>query len=542
MKGRLFLIFIIFKGLLVFGQNTVGILTNAQESYNGYTLFSPNNSTESYLINNCGEVVHQWTSTFTPGASVYLLDNGNLLRTGKIPNDDITFGGVGGKIELFDWDNNLLWDYTYSSTLVSQHHDIYPLPNGNVLMLAVSTMTQAEAIAAGRDPSLILDGKVFNEQIVELEPILGTNTANIVWEWNIKDHLIQDYDNAQANFGVISDHPELLDFNFLNNNNGNANWLHFNSIQYNETLDQIILSSRLLSELYIIDHSTTTAEAASHSGGTYGKGGDLLYRWGNPISYDMGDAADQTLFSQHYPHWIPDGLNDAGKIMVFNNGNSIRFSSADIFTPPTTSPGVYEYDMTNGYGPTAYDWTYVDPIDPENFFSSILSSAQRLPNGNTLICDGDSGYFFELDQSNNIVWEYINPDTANGILSQGDAPSANFVFRALKFSPDFSAFVGRDLTPGNPIELNPDLSECNLLGVDDFALNNLKIYPNPASNEIHIDYHSTIDSISIFNVLGERISYHTHTNFIDISTFQSGVYFLKVGSENKSITKRFIKH
>ena len=184
---------IIFLSLISLSnaQNTLGALRNDAGSYNGYTLFSPNNSTETYLINNCGEVVHQWTSTFFPAASVYLLENSNLLRTGRIPNDDIQFGGVGGKIELFDWDNNLIWEYTYSSTTVSQHHDIYPLPNGNILMLAVTTMTESEAIAAGRDPSLITEGKVFNEQVLELEPV-GTDQANIVWEWNIKDHLIQD--------------------------------------------------------------------------------------------------------------------------------------------------------------------------------------------------------------------------------------------------------------------------------------------------------------------------------------------------------------
>jgi hypothetical protein len=525
----------------LFSQNTLGIIQNNLEAYNGYTLFGPNNSTETYLINNCGEVVHQWSSTYTPAASVYLLENGNLLRTGKISNTEITFGGVGGKIELFDWDNNLLWEYTYSSTLMSQHHDIYPLPDGNVLMLAVDTILEAEAINAGRNPSLISEGKIFNEQIIELEPILGTNTANIVWEWNIKDHLIQDHDITKANYGVVANHPELLDFNFLNNNSGNANWLHINSLQYNASLDQIILSSRLLSEIYIIDHSTTTLEASTNDGGIYGKGGDFLYRWGNPVSYNMGDETNQTLFSQHYPHWISEGLVDEGKIMVFNNGNSIRFSSVDIFTPPTVSPGVYQYDSALGYGPISYDWTYIDPIDPENFFSAILSSVQRLPNGNTLVCDGDSGYFFELNPSNTTVWEYINPDTNNGILSQGDTPSANLVFRALKFSPDFPAFTGRDLTPGLPIELNPDISACENLSITDVDVINLKLYPNPTSNFINITSIETIDKVELYSILGKKVLEVNRNNSIDISAFNSGIYFVKIHSGNRTISKKIIK-
>lgn len=541
MKEKLYLFFIIFPALFAFSQNTVGVKTNNQESYNGYTLFSPNTSTETYLINNCGERVHQWTSTFFPAASEYLLENGNLLRTGKITNPDITFGGVGGKIELFDWDNNLLWEYTYSSSQISQHHDIYPLPNGNVLMLAVSTMTQAEAIAAGRDPSLIIEGKIFNEQILELEPILGTDTANIVWEWNVKDHLVQDFDITKANYGVISDHPERLDFNFLNNNNGYANWLHFNSIQYNEELDQIILSSRILSELYIIDHSTTTAEAAATSGGNYGKGGDFLYRWGNPISYDTGDASDQKLFSQHYPHWIPNGLNDAGKIMVFNNGNSIRHSTVDILDPPVSAPGVYIFDAVNGYGPSAYDWTYIDPVDPANFFSSILSSAQRLPNGNTLICDGDSGYFFEIDQTNTIVWEYVNPDSANGILSQGDAPSANLVFRALRFPVDFVAFAGRDLTPTTPIETNPDLSNCTILSVSDNIFAEVTIYPNPTSSIINISSQESITKIDLYSMMGKKVLSIQNANQIDLSNLAQGIYLAQIYSNHKVISKKIIK-
>jgi hypothetical protein len=538
MKNLLILIFQ-FIPFLFFCQNTIGTITNSNSAYSGYTLFAPNKSNETYLIDNCGQIINLWSSVYFPGNSVYLLENGNLLRAGKIDNSNITFGGVGGHIQLFDWDNNLIWEYTYSSNLASQHHDIYPLPNGNILMLSVTTISQTAALQLGRNPDLILDGKLYNEQILELEPV-GNNEANIIWEWNIKDHLIQDYNSSKSNYGVVVDHPELLDFNWLNNNNGNANWLHFNSIQYNSTLDQIVMSSRLLSEIYIIDHSTTTSEAASHSGGTYGKGGDILYRWGNPESYDMGDITSRTLFSQHYPHWIPDGLVDAGKIILFNNGNSRRYSSVNIFSPSTLSPGVYDYDLASGFGPVTSDWTYTDPINRENFFSSILSSAQRLPNGNTLICDGDSGYFFELDPSENIIWEYINPDTANGILNQGDTPSANLVFRAHKYSLDYPAFNGRDVTPGNPIESNPDLTSCTNLSLADFDQLNVSLYPNPTNAKIKINSNHTIDKVEVYNVLGRKVD-ETNTKTIDFSEHSSGIYFLKIYSNTYIISKKVIK-
>ena len=516
-----YLFFIALFTNLMYSQNTIGIIANSQESYNGYTLFAANNSTDTYLINNCGEVINKWIGASIPASSIYLLENGNLLKTGRIQNSNITFGGVGGKIELYDWDSNLLWEYTYSSSLFSQHHDIYPLPNGNILMLAVTTMNQAEAVQAGRDANNLTDGKLFNEQILELEPV-GTNQANIVWEWNIKDHLIQDIDATKNNFGIVADNPQLLNINFLNNGNPEANWLHINSIQYNEELDQIILSSRNLSEIYIIDHSTTTTQSASHSGGIYGKGGDFLYRWGNPKSYNKGTENDRVLFSQHYPHWIANGLVDAGKIILFNNGNARGYSSVDIINTPTTSPGEYIYNNI-AYGPIAAEWTYTD--NPQaDFFSSIISSAQRLPNGNTLICEGTSGYFFEINQTNNKVWEYINPDSNGSILSQGDTPSGNFVFRALKFPFSYPAFTGRDLTPSNPIELNPNLSNCNLLNVTEHSLDKarIKLYPNPVLDYLTVDYTSEINSIEIYTIFGKLIKKVNNTNRIKIGNMVSG--------------------
>ncbi|GAA4887619.1 aryl-sulfate sulfotransferase [Flaviramulus aquimarinus] len=551
-KNYLLIMFVLCICTNLYSQNTVGTISNVSGSYNGFTLFTPNPSTETYLINNCGEVVHQWSSTFTPGNAVYVLENGNLLRTGKIDNSFISIGGIGGKIELFDWDNTLLWEYTYSSTNVSQHHDIYPLPNGNILMLALSIISEADAIQAGRDPFKIGQNQLYGEHILELEPILGTNQANIVWEWYLKDHLIQDIDNTKDNFGVVADNEQLLDINFFNNENspGVANWIHANSIQYNATLDQIVLSSRFLSEIYIIDHSTTTAEAASHTGGTYGKGGDFLYRWGNPEAYGHGDGTDQKLFGQHYPHWIADGLTDAGKIIVFNNGAErsldgeglpINYSSVDIITPPETSPGVYTYDAVNGYGPTDVEWTYTDPIEATNFYSSILSSGQRLPNGNTLICSGAQGYFFEIDSNKNIVWEYINPDTSFGIVTQGDTPSSNSVFRALKYPLDYPAFIRKDLTPRGPIELMSDTSNCSVLNTIDFKLADLKIVPNPAIDILNIKTTETINNIEVYSVIGKLVATDQNSNQIDISQLKSGLYIVKIYSGEAVTSRKIVK-
>jgi Arylsulfotransferase (ASST)/Secretion system C-terminal sorting domain len=535
-------IFILFLSVFTFGQNTIGIINNTSNSYNGFTLFTYD--TETYLINNCGEVINQWTSNFPPGNSVYLLENGNLLRASKIVNNDIVFGGVGGRAELFDWDGNLIWGYNYSTSQVRQHHEVYPMPNGNVLILAATVMSNADAILAGRDPLNLPQSILYNEQIIEVKPVGSTN-ANIVWEWNIKDHFIQDFDNSKNNFGAIADNPQLIDINYLGNSAGNSNWLHINSMQYYEQLDQIVISSRLLNEIYIIDHSTTNIESASHTGGTYGKGGDILYRWGNPEAYGQGSSLDKKLFGQHFPHFIPIGLPNAGKLIVFNNGlnRTPSFSEVFILTPPTTALGVYEYITNSAYGPNSPDFIYTDPIINTNFFSHFLSSAQQLPNGNILICSGSTGYLFEIDSNNEKVWEYINPVSTSGVLTQGDNPfeTGNILFRAIRYPLNYSAFNGKDLTPNSTIEINPDLSNCTVLNVNEILLTELKIHPNPATNIINIKTIEAVIKIEIYTVLGKLLLKKEKSNSINLTNFSNGLYILKIHFNNSIISKKILK-
>lgn len=434
-------------------QNTVGVLLNTKEAIDGYTVFSVHDKT--YLINNDGNIVNQWDSEYSVGQSVYLLENGNLLRAAEIEGPGhFTMPSVGGRIELFDWDGHLIWEYNYCTTTATQHHDIYPMPDGNILILAIEVINGAEAIQMGRKLLTPPFKQLYNEQIVELKP-KNTNDTDIVWEWNVKDHLIQDYDKTKDNFGVIRENPQRLDINYIGSSSGGANWMHFNSVQYNAELDQIALTSKHLGEIYIIDHSTTTAEAATSTGGIYNKGGDFLYRWGNPVAYQQGAVEDQKLFGPHYAHWIGKGLKDEGKIIVFNNGEHRipEYSEVFIITPPTRSPGEYIYKTNTAHSPVNPDYIYTAPLKSD-FYSPFKSSAQRLPKGHMLICEGETGRFFEIDENENIVWEYISPVGASKVLSQGDDPTTeiNIVFRAIKYNADYKAFDGKDLTPGLPVE------------------------------------------------------------------------------------------
>ena len=126
MKKIIICILLIFSNLTLFCQvNTLGTISLTEEAYDGYTLFSSHKNT--FLINNCGQVINQWSSDYLPGHSVYILPNGNLIRAGRKDTSTITFGGVGGIVEMFDWDGNLVWEFIYSNDEQRLHHDIYPM-------------------------------------------------------------------------------------------------------------------------------------------------------------------------------------------------------------------------------------------------------------------------------------------------------------------------------------------------------------------------------------------------------------------------------
>ena len=365
---------------------------------------------------------------------------------------------------------------------------------------------------------------------------------NVVWRWDFKDHLTQDFDDTKDNFGVISTNPQLMDINFLGESNGNANWIHINSVQYNEHLNRIILGSKTLSELYIIDHSTTTEEAASHSGEIYGKGGDLLYRWGNPKAYGQGDANDQKLFAQHNPHWIPNGLVDEGKIILFNNGvhRTTPYSEVNIITSPTSEPDVYIKNPNISFGPVNSYYTYTSPNNTD-FYSPILSSAQRLPNNNILICEGTSGRFFEIDSNNAIVWEYINPINSGTILTQGETPTSNNVFRAKKYALNYAGFANKDLTPGDPIEIDFDISNCNTLSLAKIDLTHITAYPNPVKDILSINSTNLIQKIEVYKAMGKKVISSSYKNEVDFSNISKGIYHVKIYLNQKIIAKKVIK-
>ena len=190
----------------------VGLTINNAGASQGYSLLAPMNATETYLIDVEGRVVKTWKSDYTPALSAYLLENGHLLRAGAQRGGGFNGPGSGGRVQEFSWDGELLWDFSFSTERMHPHHDICPLPNGNVLMIAWDKKTKEEAVAVGRRPETVGD-EFLPDCILEIHPT-GKTSGEVVWEWHAWDHLVQDADPQKPNFGDVSEHPELIDINF----------------------------------------------------------------------------------------------------------------------------------------------------------------------------------------------------------------------------------------------------------------------------------------------------------------------------------------
>jgi hypothetical protein len=527
MKIYPILILILSTSMLTYGQSpTIGLTYSTDSVSPGYTLFTPSGNQSAFLVNECGEKVQQWTFSESPGATCYLLENGNLLRAGS------------DSLEIRDWNNTLLWSYPTTANGLAQHHDIEPLPNGNVLILINDIYTAAEIIDEGRDPSTVVANFKL-DRIVELEPV-GTNQANIVWEWKFFDHLIQDFDSTMSNYGDVSIHPELIDLNF---DNGETNdYTHVNGIDYNANLDQILLSTRHLSELHIIDHSTTTIQAANHTGGNGNMGGDILWRWGNPSVYVQGTLSDQKLFKQHDGKWVADGYLDEGKISVFNNlGVGTGLSSYVHLIEPDVSGSNYTMSAST-FNPTDFDWSWNGTIMGDTMYQGKKSGCHSLPNGNFVICQSSIGQISEITKAGTHVWSYTNPSGPTTFTQFSDPNTVlNSIFRGEKYPVDYVGFSGQTLTPLGTIEAENSISDTCLITTNIFEPNQIETtLINPVRNNT-IEYHSsvTLTRVTLKNMLGQRIaSTESQFRMVIPNSLNSGIYLIQfeAGTE-RSVSK-----
>jgi len=507
---------------------------NAQ-SFNGFALYNSQGSNTTYLIDESQNIAHTWNMTTECNYTVALKENGNLIRGTKGNTSVFSSGNIaagGGIVQEIAPDGSIVWEYTYANSDHVSHHDL-TLVGDNVLLTAYEKKTSTELNAAGFNNA---SSDKWPTHFVELEPD-GNGGANIVWEWHIWEHMCQDTDPNGPNYiSNISDNPELIDINMIQGGGGpgggnSGDWFHVNGVDYNEDLDQIVFSSRFASEIYIIDHSTTTAEAATHSGGNSGMGGDILYRWGNPSNYGMSGTQiiDNAV---HDARWITDdGRPNGGFLQIFNNsGVSNSVSAIDgIETPWDAATNTYLRTPGQAFEPFSYTTRYECA-----YSASGQSASDRMSNGNIYVNasggQGGAGVMYEVDAlTGQIIWGPYNAQSQKGFRYECDYPGIialeSYMNTATTSCFDATAIAENTITDA------------------------LTIFPNPTKGVVTLRF-ETVEiqdiEIQIVNSIGQQV-YTNHLNKhiglvnekIDLSSFSEGLYFAKITTnKGQSVTER----
>ena len=403
----------------------LGVLHYQKErSYGGYVLYTNHlGGTKTYLIDLQGNIVHQWDH----GRQAFmaeLLPNGNLLRAEQGPGAPVTFGGWHGTLREYDWDGNVVWEFTIRDKGRIAHHGFDRLPNGNTALLIWEHMPWEEMIAKGRDPKdptvykdgfKYPDGKVLEgvwpDAIIEVDP-----KGEIVWEYHVRDNIGTGRDQFDPNFH--------LPFGYMPAYFAGPDWTHWNSVRYNPHTDEYLVNSRDRGEKNIIDRKTRT----------------MVWRWGNPYAWGGGRKTqgysrngDQILFGSHDCNWLPNG-----NVSIFDNGTK---------RPSTNYSAAYEIERDGTFTGGKIVWQF-KTADPNSFYSDYQSAAQKLPNGNWHITSTNNGHLFEVTPQGEVVWEFVNPMSGDEAycVKKDKAPWTQ-IHRSFRYAADSPQLKGRDLRP-----------------------------------------------------------------------------------------------
>jgi hypothetical protein len=365
----------IFIFIISLMMTSNGLIAQQQESYTfctggsySYLLDTTTTSTSSYYA--------RWTTASTGYSAHFQKDTIYQSISGG--------SGAGGHGGVKKWActsttaATAAWTYSMSNA----HHDICPLPNGNVLVIVSESKTSSQISAVGGSYS----GTATFETIQEIHPT-GSTTGTVVWQWKLFDHVCQSTNTSVTSTYVssISANPQLFNLALVTS----SDFFHLNGIDYNPELDQIVFSSHMLNEIFIIDHSTTTAQAATHAGGNAGKGGDFLYRWGSPDNYGLSATGNGvTLNVIHDVRWVPSTNQDyPNYISMFHNGGCSSGKGIVLFLPPHNGYN-YTYTLGSVIGPTSA----TTPTTP-SFTVSNQGGAMVCENGNILITNPGTKFY-----------------------------------------------------------------------------------------------------------------------------------------------------
>nr|WP_223805793.1 aryl-sulfate sulfotransferase [Pseudanabaena sp. UWO310] len=396
------------------------------KAYNSYVLFSaPDGNT--HLIDMDGNEVHRWNKFGFPPEMLdpeqTVGDKGHILV--QLENGSSPFGNIFDNREVgeLDWNGNTVWRWGTQapSGKARQNHDISRLPNGNTLLL-----TTIEHPVAGVSEQAIAD-----QQIVEV-----SKEGQIVWTWTAGDHInefgISPEGRSLLREAYRASKQEFGGFLTINNMQPIGSNRFFDAGDKRFAPDNIMIDSREVSFIAIIDKQTGKIVwrlGPDYAVGNQQTGGSATVTNTSlrpRFSLAVPRLVDQTS-GQHDAHIIPQGLPSAGNLLVFDNEGPSGF-------PPTrlsVESGSRILEIDPQTKAIVWQYTGIDSKQPAwGFYSSFISSARRLPNGNTLIDEGMTGRLFQVTRSGEIVWEYVNPYSIRQKLDLDREVLANWVYRA----------------------------------------------------------------------------------------------------------------
>ncbi|GFM79789.1 hypothetical protein PSCICN_04810 [Pseudomonas cichorii] len=382
-------------------------LYDPAKAYNQYVVFSGADK-QTHLIDMNGNEVKRWPHKGFPSAIIdpQLVggERGRVLLQ-LSEKDPGKLGAAGNglsnqSIGELDWNGQVVWQWGDKAPggAAQQHHDQRRLSNGNTLVLA----NKVHKVAGFKVP------QVIDDVIYEVSP-----AGEVKWQWLASEHLKEfGFTAEQLKLVHATDNPDYLHINNLSVVGPNK-WFDAGDKRFHP--DNLVVDSRNANFIAIIDKA---------SGKVVWHLGPNLPAIDRKTALQVPRPVDQFV-GQHDAHIIAAGLPGAGNVLVFDNQGSAGYPSVPLGLnsgsrvleiDPITRQVVWQYTAANSRQP---GWA---------FYSSFISSARRLPNGNTLIDEGMNGRFFQVTREGEIVWEYVSP--YNGKAPSGDAIS-NWVYRAL---------------------------------------------------------------------------------------------------------------
>ncbi len=594
MKRILFLSALLIYSMSLFAQESFMVKTETRywdnsKTYAGYTLFGTRGVT--YLIDFEGHVIHTW----------------NIGTNPRFTGDGVLLDAVGGNPsnqntwKELDWTGNTVWQYTETRSNYHGHHDFIKIYNPKLgdstfLYIANKDLTAQQCLDAGCDPQ-------YNYTGSQMDAIVEVNRqGTVIWEWWFFDHVVQDMFPSKPTYGIIANTPGRIDLN-IRGNHVKSDWLHCNSLDYNESLDLIVINS-VHGEFYVIDHGNTFIpnQPANSIALAAGAAGDFKYRFGDPAKYDQGDppsvldnwekatAGNKQLGGSHDIQWIKPGLPGEGNFLVFNNAQNLfeltpqsyimeinpYLNGSGVNTGQFVNPPDAGYTIEGSPDPNLMKenkkvskqivWKYSSKNNT-SFYSTIGSSAQRLPNGNTLVCAMNDGHIFEVHPSDtSVVWEYTNPMTRDGIkkIKVDNYPTYNGVFRAYRYASADPGLLGHDLTPGATMTGEPpnywtpgSITDVIESGVNSGQGNILdQNFPNPFNYSTTIEFEiaePALITLIIYDLSGKQVKslVHQHCSTGKYSRnwngkndqgsqVQSGMYIYILKADDKQLSKKMI--